>query len=74
MMKDFVVLTVDMRNTYNLVSCRQAILYECASFFPELLPWALWCYGGAHSALWHPSGRLSSESGVQHAGGSIFWH
>ena len=56
---DFVVLKVDMRNAFNLVS-RQAILDECASFFP----WVLWCYG-THSALWHPMGRVSAESGVQ---------
>eukprot|EP00731_Ephydatia_muelleri_P009897 Em0005g483a len=61
--EDFVVLKVDMRNAFNLVS-RQAILDECASLFPELLPWVLWCYG-THSALWHPMGRVSSESGVQ---------
>eukprot|EP00731_Ephydatia_muelleri_P024145 Em0016g416a len=36
--EDFVVLKVDMRNAFNLVS-RQAILDECASLFPELLPW-----------------------------------
>ena len=52
--EDFVVLKVDIRNAFNLVS-RQAILDECASFFPELLPWVLWCYG-THSALWHPMG------------------
>ena len=34
--EDFVVLKVDMRNAFNLVS-RQAILDECASLFPELL-------------------------------------
>ena len=59
--EDFVVLKVDMRNAFNLVS-RQAILDECASFVLELLPWASWCYG---SALWHPLGCVSSESGVQ---------
>ena len=42
--EDFVVLKVDMRNAFNVVS-RQAILDECASFFPELLPWVVWCYG-----------------------------
>ena len=57
------MLKADMRNAFNLVS-RQAILDECASLFPELLPWVLWCYG-THSALWHPMGRVSSESGVQ---------
>ena len=42
--KDFVVLKVDMRNAFNIVS-RQAVLDECATFFPELLPWVSWCYG-----------------------------
>ena len=57
------VLKVDIKNVFNLVS-RQAILDECASLFPELLPWASWCYG-THSALWDPLGSMSSESGVQ---------
>eukprot|EP00731_Ephydatia_muelleri_P017175 Em0010g273a len=43
---------------------RQAVLDECATFFPELLPWVSWCYG-THPLLWHPLGRISSESGVQ---------
>ena len=33
-------------------------------FFPELLPWASWCYG-SQPYLWHPLGHLTSESGVQ---------
>ena len=57
------VLKVHIKNVFNLIS-RQAILDECASLFPELLPWASWCYG-THSALWHPLGSMSSESGVQ---------
>ena len=32
--------------------------------FPELLPWANWCYGH-HPFLWHPLGRLTSELCVQ---------
>eukprot|EP00731_Ephydatia_muelleri_P005639 Em0002g1815a len=32
--------------------------------FPEVLPWALWCYG-LHPVLWHPLGIISSETGVQ---------
>eukprot|EP00731_Ephydatia_muelleri_P030176 Em0021g699a len=47
----------------NMVS-RQAVLDECATFIPELLPWVSWCYG-THPLLWHPLGRISSESGVQ---------
>ena len=60
---DFAVVKVDMRNAFNLVS-RQAILDECALHFPELLPWATWCYA-AHPLLWHPMGRVFSETGVQ---------
>ena len=50
-------------NNDNMVS-RQAVLDECANFFPELLPWVSWCYG-SRSLLWHPMGRVSSQSGVQ---------
>ncbi|KAL5483977.1 hypothetical protein EMCRGX_G020399 [Ephydatia muelleri] len=60
---DFVVFKVDMLNAFNMVS-RQAVLDECAKFFPELLPWVSWCYG-SHSSLWHPMGQVSSQSGVQ---------
>ena len=60
---DFAVVKVDMRNAFNMVS-RQAILDECALHFPELLPWATWCYA-AHPLLWHPMGRIFSETGVQ---------
>ncbi|KAL5481702.1 hypothetical protein EMCRGX_G021929 [Ephydatia muelleri] len=49
---DFVVFKVDMLNAFNMVS-RQAILDECATFFPEILPWVVWCYG-THPFLWHP--------------------
>ena len=55
------VLKIDMRNTFNLV---QAVLDECAIFFPELLPWVTWCYG-THPLLWHQLGHLSSETRVQ---------
>ena len=41
-----------MRNAFNMVS-RQAILDECVTFFPEILPWVVWCYG-THPFLWHP--------------------
>ncbi|KAL5475102.1 hypothetical protein EMCRGX_G027157 [Ephydatia muelleri] len=61
--EDFVVLKTDMRNAFNLIS-RQALLSECSLFFPELLPWASWCYG-SQPYLWHPLGHLTSESGVQ---------
>ena len=44
MEEDFVVFKIDIHNAFNLVS-RQALLDECATFFPELLPWVTWCYG-----------------------------
>ena len=49
---DFVVFKVDMLNAFNMVS-RQAILDECATFFPEILPWVVRCYR-THPFLWHP--------------------
>ena len=60
---DFVVLKVDLKNVFNMVS-RQAVLNECGKHFPELLPWASWCYS-QHPFLWHPLGCLTSEQGVQ---------
>ena len=48
---DFVVLKVDMKNAFNMVS-RQALLSECSTHFPELLPWASWCYSQS-PILWH---------------------
>ena len=60
---DFVVLKVDLKNAFNMVS-RQAVLNECGKHFPELLPWASWCYS-QHPFLWHPLGCLTSEQGVQ---------
>ena len=61
--EDFAIMKIDMRNAFNLVS-RQALLDECSAHFPELLPWASWCYG-QHPTLWHPMGIISSETGVQ---------
>ena len=60
---NFVAFKVDMKNAFNAVS-RQAVVEECATFFPEILPWVSWCYG-SHPLLWHPLGQISSESGVQ---------
>ena len=60
--EDFVAFKVGMANAFNRVP-RQAVLDECA-FFPELLPWVSWCYG-SHTILWHPKGKISSQSGVQ---------
>ncbi|KAL5505428.1 hypothetical protein EMCRGX_G006859 [Ephydatia muelleri] len=61
--ENLVVLKVDMKNAFNLVS-RQALLSECAKHFPELYPWAHWCYS-QHPYLWHMMGNLTSECGVQ---------
>ena len=61
--KNFTVLKIDMRNAYNLVS-RQALLDDCSIQFPELLPWASWCYG-QHPVLQHVLGAISSGVGVQ---------
>ena len=61
--QDFVVMKIDLRNAFNLVS-RQALLDECSAHFPELLQWAAWCYG-QHPLLWSPMGTIMSESGVQ---------
>ena len=63
MEEDFVVFKIDMQNAFNLVS-RQAVLDECATSFPERLPWVTWCYG-TPPLLWHQLGHLSSETGVQ---------
>ena len=61
--EDFVTLKIDFQNAFNIVS-RQALLEECYAHFPELLPWASWCYG-QHPMLFHPMGTISSETGVQ---------
>ena len=57
------MLKVDMKNAFNMVS-RQALLSECAKHFPELYPWAHWCYS-QHPFLWHEMGNLTSKCGVQ---------
>ena len=59
----FTVLKIDLVNAFNLVS-RQALLSECSTHFPELLPWVSWCYS-RHPVLWHTLGNLPSQSGVQ---------
>ena len=43
MKENITVLKVDMKNAFKLVF-RQALLSECAKHFPELYPWAHWCY------------------------------
>ena len=62
----FVLLKVDLSNAFNLVS-RQSVLNECATHFPELLPWASWCYS-QHYSLWHTMGNLSSQQQVNRIG------
>ena len=52
-----------MKNAFNM-DPRQAFPSECSTHFPELLPWASWCYS-QHPILWHPLGYLHSEQGVQ---------
>ena len=59
----YIYIKVDLKNVFNVVS-RQALLVKVKNHFPELLPWACWCYG-LHSLLWHTMGHLQSESGVQ---------
>eukprot|EP00731_Ephydatia_muelleri_P018894 Em0011g934a len=59
----FTVLKIDLVNAFNLVS-RHALLSECTTHFPELLPWVSWCYS-RHPVLWHTLGNLTSQSGVQ---------
>ena len=59
----FIVLKIDLVNAFNLVSC-QALLSECSTHFPELLPCVSWCYC-QHPVLWHFLGNLTSQSGVQ---------
>ena len=41
---------------------RQSILEQCATFYPELLPWVSY---ESHPLLWHPLGKSTSECGVQ---------
>ena len=60
---DCAAFKVDLSKAFNRVS-RQAVLDECALFFPELLPWVSWCYD-SYSILWHPRGTISSQSSVQ---------
>ena len=48
---------------FNMVS-RQAVMDQCATYFPELLPWVSWCYG-YHTSLWHPMGQIRSQTCVQ---------
>ncbi|KAL5488731.1 hypothetical protein EMCRGX_G017716 [Ephydatia muelleri] len=56
---DFVVFKVDMSNAFNMVS-KQAVMDQCATYFPELLPWVSWCYG-SHTSFWHPMGQINDD-------------
>ncbi|KAL5463490.1 hypothetical protein EMCRGX_G032386 [Ephydatia muelleri] len=51
-------------NPYQYGVVENAVLENCAEFFPEIFPWTLWCYG-VHLKLWHPMGMLRSATGVQ---------
>ena len=62
---DFAVIKIDMKNAFNIIS-REALLSECSKFFPELLPWAMWYYG-SQLFLFHPLGKLTSETGCNKA-------
>ena len=57
---DFVLIKIDLRNAFNLVS-RQALLDECRAHFSELFQWAAGCYGD-HPLLLSAMGTLRSES------------
>ena len=59
-----VVLKIEFENAFNTVD-RQSFLHHCRQHFPELAPWAEWCYLRP-SHLWFESVLLSSTSGVQH--------
>ena len=61
---DFTVLKVDFSNAFNSVS-RQSLLDECSELFPELLPWATWCYGSPSLLCYGDSVQLNSCVGVQ---------
>ena len=60
--EDFAVMKIDMKDAFNLVSRQDSSL--SVSVFPELAPWAAWCYG-THPLLLHPLGQPTSETGVQ---------
>ena len=59
----FMTLKIVFQNAFNVVS-RQALLDECHSHFPELMPWASWCYG-QHLRLFYSMGTISFETGQQ---------
>lgn len=62
---DFVILKVDAKNAFNLMS-RASILLELEEEknFPELSAWVKWTYENP-SILWYADEMLSSDDGVQ---------
>ena len=53
-----------------MVSC-QGLLDEYLLHFPELMPWASWCYG-QHPKLFHSMGTLLSETGPTRGSSGAF--
>jgi hypothetical protein len=56
-------MKVDFANAFNNVS-RQVLLEECRKTFPDLLPWAHYCYGST-SLLFYQDHQIKSCVGVQ---------
>ena len=62
---------VDMSNVFNVLS-RQAVMHECATFFPELLPGSYGAMDDIHVLGYAIlgcgtlcMGNISSQSGIQ---------
>ena len=60
----FTLLKVDFSNAFNAIS-RDALLRECQERFPDLLPWAKWCYGSQALLFYGDSIEIKSCVGVQ---------
>jgi hypothetical protein len=60
---DFMVLKVDFRNAFNVVS-RSAMLEQVVALFPDLYAWVHWCYGDS-SLLFYNDKSVRSCVGVQ---------
>ena len=62
---DFVILKVDLKNAFNMVS-RRKMLEIVVQDFPDIARWCYWCYGGTEgSHLWFDRWVLQSLEGVQ---------
>ena len=62
---DFVILKVDLKNAFNMVS-RRKMLEIVVQDFPDIARWCYWCYGGTEgSHLWFDRWVLHSLEGVQ---------